>query len=494
MQTPGKPIPGTRPAWPAAWLRHPLGWLVAFMLAGSAAFIALRMVTPSDGTQVAPRTWAWTGAGVVVQEHPDRMLLDGDLVTAIDGVALGGAGRGWRVPAYQPGDRLTYQVVRAGRTQEVTVILQRADVAGPLLRAWGTILFVVVLFGVVAYLYARRAGPATAALLVLGGGLLTSTLAVEIGMSALDTRGGPLLWLYLLNTHAMYLIGWAGQMGFVLLFPRPWPPLARHRRLLPVVSAAPPALLAAWALAALGGVGFTRWVGRVIAMETLIVTAVLGMTIVLAMARYLTATDPIARQQLKWLVGGGSLSATLAVAVWFVPILVTGEGLLPAEWIGFSGLPLVAGLTVAVLRYRLFDLDRIISRTVTYALLTVLLGGGYSGVVLGLGQLLGRDRSSLAVAVATLAVAAAFQPARHRVQDVVDRRFNRHRYDAARTIQTFTARLRQQIDLDTLTVELLTVVHQTMQPTQVSLWLRATPSPESLQRNGGGSPHRARGT
>jgi hypothetical protein len=99
-------------------------------------------------------------------------------------------------------------------------------------------------------------------------------------------------------------------------------------------------------------------------------------------------------------------------------------------------------------------------------------------VVLGLGQLLGRDRSSLAVAVATLAVAAAFQPAGHRVQGVVERRFNRHRYDAARTILTFTARLRQQIDLDTLAVELLTVVDQTMQPTPVSLWLRATPSPE----------------
>lgn len=490
MQTPKKLIPGTRPAGPPLWLRHPLGWLVAFMLAASATFIALRMVTPSDGTQAPPRTWAWTGAGVVVQAHPDRMLHDGDVVTAIDGAALGGAGHGWRVPAYQPGDRLPYQVVRGGRTQEVTVTLQRADVAGPLLRAWGTILFVVVLFGVVAYLYVRRAGPATAALLVLGGGLLTSTLAVEIGVSALDTRGGLLLWLYLLNTHAMYVIGWAGQVAFVLLFPRPWPPLARHRRLLPVVSAIPPAFLVAWALAALGGVGFTRWVGRVIAVETLIVTAVLGTTIVLAVARYLTATDPVARQQLKWLVGGGSLSATLAVAVWYVPILVTGKGLLPAEWIGFSGLPLVAGLTVAVLRYRLFDLDRVISRTVTYALLTVLLGGGYAGVALGLGQLLGRDRSSLAVAVATLAVAAAFQPARHRVQDVVDRRFNRHRYDAARTIQTFTARLRQQIDLDTLTVELLTVVNQTRQPTQVSLWLRATPSPESLQRKGGGSPHR----
>src|SRR6266702_2437949 len=103
MQTPGKPIPGTRPAWPPAWLRHPLGWLVAFMLAGSAAFIALRMVTPSDGTQVPPWTWASTGAGVVVQAHPDRMLHDGDLVTAIDTWR-------WAAPAAAGGCRRTSPV------------------------------------------------------------------------------------------------------------------------------------------------------------------------------------------------------------------------------------------------------------------------------------------------------------------------------------------------------------------------------------------------
>jgi hypothetical protein len=132
-------------------------------------------------------------------------------------------------------------------------------------------------------------------------------------------------------------------------------------------------------------------------------------------------------------------------------------------------LPLATG--AAVLRYRLYDLDRILSRTLAYGLLTVLLGSGYASVVLGLGQLLGRD-SNLVVATATLAVAAVFQPTRRRIQALVDRRFNRRRYDAAQTIQAFSARLRQQVDLDSLTGELLGYAEQTMQPTQVSLWLR----------------------
>ena len=134
-----------------------------------------------------------------------------------------------------------------------------------------------------------------------------------------------------------------------------------------------------------------------------------------------------------------------------------------------AGLPVAIG--AAVLRYRLYDLDRIISRTLAYGLLTLLLGGGYAAVVLGLGQLLGRD-SSLVVAGATLAMAALFQPARGRTQAVVDRRFNRRRADAAETIQTFSGRLRDQVDLDTLRGELLAVVEETLQPTQASLWLR----------------------
>jgi hypothetical protein len=154
---------------------------------------------------------------------------------------------------------------------------------------------------------------------------------------------------------------------------------------------------------------------------------------------------------------------------------------------------LPVALGAAILRYRLYDLDHIISRTLTYGLLTLLLGGGYAVVVLGLGQLLGRD-SSLVVAGATLAVAGLFQPARRRVQGAVDRRFNRRRHDAARIIEGFGAHLRDQVDLDTLTADLLAVVDQTMQPTQASLWLRQGPSNRLAAAVGPGTHHHEQAT
>jgi hypothetical protein len=184
----------------------------------------------------------------------------------------------------------------------------------------------------------------------------------------------------------------------------------------------------------------------------------------------------VERQQLRWVACAAVLVALAAVAALASAALGLPELLGWAAGVCVALLPLAAG--AAILRYRLYDLDRIISRTLSYGLLTLLLGLGYTGMVLGLGRLLPQG-SSLVVAAATLAVAALFQPARRRIQQLVDRRFNRRRYDAARTIQAFSARLRQQVDLETLTAELLTVVDQTMQPTQVSLWLRPSPHDSS---------------
>jgi hypothetical protein len=187
----------------------------------------------------------------------------------------------------------------------------------------------------------------------------------------------------------------------------------------------------------------------------------------------------IERLQLRWVVLATVLVALLTVVN--LAALALGAYALAPLVDGLNPPILSAAIGAAILRYRLYDLDRIISRALAYGLLTVLLGGGYAGVVLGLGQLLGRD-SSLVVAGATLAVAALFQPARRRIQRQVDRRFNRRRYDAARTIAAFSARLREQVDLETLRAELLAVVQQTMQPTRASLWLRP-PAELSAQRS-----------
>jgi hypothetical protein len=191
------------------------------------------------------------------------------------------------------------------------------------------------------------------------------------------------------------------------------------------------------------------------------------------LARFRRAGE-VERQQLRWLVVV-AVPVALAVAALAAQALTGND--IDLDWLPGSCLAVLPlGIGAAILRYRLYDLDRIISRTLAYGLLTLLLGGGYAVVVLGLGQLLGQD-SALVVAAATLAVAAVFQPARRRVQAVVDRRFNRRRDDAARIIEGFGTRLRDQVDLDTLTAELLAVVDQTMQPTQASLWLRSPQEP-----------------
>jgi hypothetical protein len=289
---------------------------------------------------------------------------------------------------------------------------------------------------------------------------------------------------YLAGVSFGIFLVWVSLAGFVLLLtptgslPSPrwrwWAGVAAAGPVLEILSAAidpqplypeHPEVGNPLAVPALHPVGVAVGIaGGAIVLVSLVVAAV---SLVL---RYRRAhgTD---RLQLRWLAFAAGMAAGLmvvAVAAGFagLPGLV-----LAALGVMVALLPLATG--AAILRYRLYDLDRIISRTVAYGLLTLVLGGGYAVVVLGLGQLLGRD-SSLVVAAATLCVAALFQPLRRRIQAAVDRRFNRRRYDATRVIDEFGARLREQVDLDALSAELLVVADRTMQPTQASIWLPRT--------------------
>ncbi len=174
------------------------------------------------------------------------------------------------------------------------------------------------------------------------------------------------------------------------------------------------------------------------------------------------------RQQLKWLASGAAFTVCCAVLA-FPSGSVTGVwALLGIAWFGFAALPVSIG--VGILKYRLYEIDRIISRSLAYAIVTGLLIGVYAGLVLLATRVLA-VHTPIAVAAATLAAAALFSPVRRRVQRVVDRRFNRARYDADRTLAAFSVRLNEALDLDSVRDDLAATVQAALEPAQLSVWL-----------------------
>jgi hypothetical protein len=173
------------------------------------------------------------------------------------------------------------------------------------------------------------------------------------------------------------------------------------------------------------------------------------------------------RQQLKWLASG----AGVAVGVIAVSFGISSTGV-AGEILAFGLAALPVGIGVGILKYRLYEIDRIISRTLAYAIVTGLLIGVYAGLVLLATEVL-RFHSTVAVAVSTLAAAALFSPLRRRVQHAVDRRFNRARYDADEAVAAFAGRLKDAVDLDSVRDDLAGVVQQTLEPAHLSVWVSA---------------------
>jgi hypothetical protein len=214
--------------------------------------------------------------------------------------------------------------------------------------------------------------------------------------------------------------------------------------------------------------------------------------------RYRRVSTQVERQQTKWVVYGFICFIGINQLFWqpyvLIPALHQPDSLylLLSYLDDFFAISILAvSFDIAILRYRLYDIDILIRRTLIYGTLTVLLALVYFGLVIGLqalfhwitGQV---SQSPVAIVASTLAIAALFQPLRHRIQAIIDRRFYRRKYDAAKTVEAFSATLRSEVDLSQLRQHLLSVVQETMQPAHVSLWLRSpqpTPKPQGTSTN-----------
>jgi len=294
---------------------------------------------------------------------------------------------------------------------------------------------------------------------------------------------GPLIWL-----DSAWFLGIAAVPLVILLFPDGAPPSPRWRGVMWTYLAVVGCYLACTYVAVIvavtehttridanGAPDFinhpTGWYAAATDAFTVLLPA-FWLSFVAAQVLSWRRSDGEGRQQLKWLLAGAGI---LAVGQAIVQPFGSNPNLSAAEQgvlntvsvITLAALPV--GLAVAILRYRLYEIDRIISRTLAYAIVTGLLIGVYAGLVLLATSVL-RLHSTVAVAVATLVAAALFNPLRHRVQRIVDRRFNRARYDADQTVAAFAVRLKDAVDLGAVQADLAAVVDRALEPAHVSLW------------------------
>jgi MFS family permease len=309
------------------------------------------------------------------------------------------------------------------------------------------------------------------------GWLLSATgLAYAVGISSVLLAHFPRTLTLAIWLGWIFLLGIGLCVFVVLLFPTGHLPSRRWR---PVAWAAG-AGLAGWVLGSTfaptilsyspsirNPAGLTGPAGNIfkimgLAGELLIPAT--GLAAVLSLAFRYRRASTAERAQLKWLVYAGALVVAAALAG--APAANNLQNALLSGALAF--VPVAIG--IAVLRYRLYDIDRVISRTVAYAIITGLLVGIYAGLVLLATQVFGLH-TPVAVAAATLAAAALFNPVRRRVQNAVDRRFNRARYNADQTVAAFAAGLKDAVDLDSVRDDLAGVVHKTLEPAHVSVWI-----------------------
>ena len=302
------------------------------------------------------------------------------------------------------------------------------------------------------------------ALLLVTNGAVNVTTAVSSGSSPWQVPNDCLTVLYLALFMLVFLLFPSGQ--FVPSFTR-W---------IFIVLLVGQVLLTFFPQAS-----FTRS-APVIPLVWLVFLCELAIAALVQLYRYRRVSRPRERQQTKWVVFGFACSTTVGILVTvpplMFPVLASPGSLYPLAYnqVGFLltlSLPFSFGF--AMLHSRLWDIDIIINRTLVYGALTVILTTVYVGLVIGLQTLLRgiiSQDNSIAIVISTLAIAALFQPLRRRIQQLIDRRFYRSKYDAAKTVAAFSATLRNEVDLDQLREQLLAVVQETMQPTHVSLWLR----------------------
>jgi signal transduction histidine kinase len=423
---------------------HPWRRAAALVAAGLVVLgvlaVAVRLDTPADPGLVRLGWSAWRPDGVVVYVPSSETRMDlrtGEVVTAIAGHPLaeppGGVAR--------PGVGQTLPYVVDGAVREVRMERPAAGVLA--IDGWGNLVFILAVGGLALALYVRRPDePAISALLVGAAGIFGSTLAVVAGLPILAlATGGPLLWLFHLCTAGAFLAGWGGVLAMALLLVPDHPWLRRARQsVLFAAYAGPPGVLGLWVLGVVLTVSTTTGRFALVAVGgSAVLAATQLMAIVIGLVGYRSGAREV-RSRLRWLALGAITSVGLGLAAWVLPELVTGAQFLPGGAIGLAGLPFVVGLAVALRRHQLFDIERLVNRSLVYGIVLAVLVAVYAGLVALLAVALDLS-DAVAAALAAAVAALALTPLRGLASRTVNRLMYGHRDDPARVLNDLGTRL-----------------------------------------------------
>jgi hypothetical protein len=457
-----------------AWLILAIAVAMLLLSLGSVIY---RFTLPTDGWYVTEPV-GLDSVGFIYTENligAPSGLEPGDHLIAVNGSSLARDLPQSVVDSWRAGQTMRYTVVRAGQelTLDVPLVQRRLGLWLTILLRHPDVLAVVVglLMFVTIALFAcvrRPATPAAPALLTISVLWLTATSYLTFLPFGLPELIDPLAKaIFRTVVTALYTILLPpALLRFALVFPRP-KEIVRRR---PWIAYLPYAV----GLVVLPGFilnGLVGWIWIVVAIIT---------TIAILVHNTFTMRDTISQAQMRWALGGMLLGMGMYLARYPVQFgWVTGSLAALIEIASnFSFGVMGVTLGIAILRYRLFDIDVIIRRTLVYSLLTLTLGMVYIGCIVVSRTLVAplTGGSELVIVASTLAIAALFSPLRRRIQNVIDKRFYRRKYDAAKVLAAFGMTARDETDLDALTTEMLRVVDETVQPEFVGLWLR---EPES---------------
>ncbi len=456
--------------------------LAAVIALSAALFIAMRLMGLSDGARLAPGERVWRSHGVQVTPLVGSRagLQKGDIVIAVDGTSIAewvralfsvNAAR----PAWTIGQAVVYTVERNGNRVDVPVILRAYSFVEIFNEHWGMLLFAFVSQLLGTFVFWQRPNDPSARLLFLWAWSGSHTYAWSLGLTLGDITGGAGFWIYRLLTPGAWILFWVTILHFMLIYP------SKTRLIkIPLVEKMIYLLPYGFVLTVIAATGLTaanwnEWMQVTMTAEYAVAAIFSALLVINGMWRRRVTRDPDARAKLQWIAFGGFVAGAGGLVTWVLPLLLFGAPLIPAAALGLLVLVFPLSISIGILRHRLFDIDIIIRRTLIYGVLSVSLALVYFLSVVALQALWsagGGQRSEVVTVVSTLGIAALFNPLRRRVQDAIDSRFYRRKYDAARVLAQFAATARDEVELEKLTTRLVEVVNETMQPAHVSLWLR----------------------